>query len=122
MCLGSGAVDHLNAGIGRRQCGKQLPPNPASRPTMKAIVDRRRRAIDRRTVLPPAPRFEYVDDAADDPAVVLAMRPRLVRRQQRFNRRPLPVVEPELPGHDPSPRSFQLESRLRPCVNRMIEF
>ena len=89
---------------------------------MKAIVDRRRWAIDRRTVLPAAPRFEHVDDAADDPAVVLAMRPRLVRRQQRFDRRPLPVVEPELPRHDPSPRSFQLESRLHPCVNHLIEF
>jgi hypothetical protein len=48
MCLGGGAVDHLDAaGIGRRQRGKQLPPNPAARPTMKAIVNRRRRAIAR---------------------------------------------------------------------------
>src|SRR5947207_15893660 len=97
-------------------------PNPAPRPTMKAIVDRRRRAIDRRTVLPAAPHFEHVDYAADDSAVVLAMRSRLVLRQQRFDHCPLPIVEPEFPCHDPSPRSFQLESRLLLHVNRLIEF
>src|SRR5439155_6372066 len=70
-----------------------------------------------KTVLPATPHFEHLDDAADDPAVVLAMHPRLVLRQLRFDCRPLPIVEPKFPRHDPSPRSFLLESRLLPDVN-----
>jgi hypothetical protein len=123
MRFGGGAVDHLDAvAFEADQCGEQLSPDPAARPAMKAIVDRRRRTVDRRAILPTTAALEHVDDAADDPAIVLAMRPRLVFRQQRRDRRPLPIVEPKLPPHDPSSQSFQLESRLFVHVNILIEF
>src|SRR5579863_7786272 len=72
-----------------------------SRSRSLSQADRRRRTVERRTVLPAAPRLEHVNDAADDPAIVLAMRPRLVLRRQRLDRRPLPIVEPEFPRRDP---------------------
>jgi hypothetical protein len=93
-------------GFGGYQSGKHLPPDAAPRPAMKAVVDRGRGAVDGRAVLSAAPHLEDVDDAADDPPVVLAMCPWLVVRQQRFDRRPLPIVEPEFPRHDPKLPKF----------------
>lgn len=89
---------------------------------MKTVVDRCRRTIDPRAVLPAAADLEHVDDAADNPPIVVAMRPGLVLWQQRLDHRPLPIVEPEFPRHDPSLRSFQLESRRSLYVNRLIGF
>jgi hypothetical protein len=37
-----------------------------------------------------------MNDAADHPSVVDPTRSRLITRQQWFDRRPLPIVEPEL--------------------------
>jgi hypothetical protein len=43
-----------------------------------------------------------VDDAADHSTVIHSMRARLVFWQQRIDRRPLPVRQPELSSHDPT--------------------
>ena len=70
MSLGRRAVDGLTlAGIGARQRVKQPTPNPAHRPGAKAIVDRCRRPVDGRAILPPIAGLQNVDDAADDPPI-----------------------------------------------------
>jgi hypothetical protein len=41
--------------------------------------------------------LEHVDDAADDAAIIISLRPGLICRQMRLNARPLSVAEPEQP-------------------------
>ena len=88
--LGRRAVDGLTiAGIGARQRVKQPTPNAAHRPAAKAIVDRRRRPVDGRAILPPTARFQNVDDPADNPPVVGPSRSGLVLGQERPNGPPI---------------------------------
>jgi hypothetical protein len=89
---------------------------------MKAIVDCRGRTIDRRAVLPTATYFQYVDDTAQDPPIILATRAGLILRQQRFERRPLTIIEPKFSCHEPSSIVSQLESRRNKKFNGLIEF
>jgi hypothetical protein len=44
-----------------------------------------------------------VQDAADDPAIVLANRPGVNQRQMRRKRRPLRIAQPKIIRHDPCP-------------------
>jgi hypothetical protein len=48
-------------------------------------------------------------NAADDPPVVLPYRPGMHQWQVRRDRRPLPIVQPKIIRHDPSPPK-ELES------------
>ena len=61
-------LDHRR---GRRAPARQQPtPDPAHRPAAKAIVERRRRPVHGRAILPPTAGLQNGDDAADDPPVV----------------------------------------------------
>jgi hypothetical protein len=110
--LGRGGVDHLNVvGARFRQGGEQPSPMPLDAPASETVVNRRWRAIDCRRVLPATTRFQHMEYAADDPTIILPPRPGLVFRQERINRRPLPVVQPKIARHD-SPSAVKFESRL----------
>ena len=75
MRLGCRAVDHVDvAGALLRQRRKQTPPDAARRPAVKAVVDRGRRTITLRTVLPATASLQDMNDAANNPPIVLAMR------------------------------------------------
>jgi len=53
---------------------ENIDPQPAARPAVEAVVDRRWRAIRGRAILPPAAGLEDVNDPADHPPVVDAPR------------------------------------------------
>src|SRR5258708_9716495 len=98
--LGRRAVDHLGvAAIRSHQGLEQSLPEPAPGPPVEAIVDRRGRSVEGRAILPTATHLEHMNDAADHPSIVDPTRARLIVRQQRFDRRPLLLVEPELVRH-----------------------
>jgi hypothetical protein len=123
MGLGRRAVDDLRVGrIGCDQGVEQALPKPTSRPPVEPIVDRRRRPVERRAVLPSAAHFQYMNNAADHPSVVDPTRSRLIARQQRFDRRPLPIVEPELVRHLQRSVVSELESLPANKFNALIEF
>ncbi len=97
-----GAVDQVKVPIGRlHQSFKQPPPYAFGRPTMEAIVDGGRGAVASGTIVPPAAGSQYMDDAANYPAVVGSMVARLVRWKQRRDHRPLPIIKPEFSRHSP---------------------
>jgi hypothetical protein len=89
---------------------------------MKAVVDGCRRPINRRAILPAAADSQHVDDAAQDPPIILTARTRLVLGQQWFDCRPLSVIKPKFSCHDPSSAVSKLESRLAKSINALIEF
>jgi hypothetical protein len=123
MGLGRRAVDDLRVGrIGCYQGVEQALPKPASRPPVETIVDRRRRPVDGRAVLPSAAHFQDMNDAADHPPVVDSTRTRLIARQQWFDRRPLPIVEPELARHHQRSVVSELESLPANKFNDLIAF
>ena len=82
-----------------------------------AVVKGPGRPVDRRGVLPPAPRLEHVNDPADHPPVINLRHPARFVRQQRLQPRPLPVVQPELARHLALPITRALQSHLGPNVN-----
>src|ERR1700729_763208 len=105
VSLGRRAVDGLTiAGIGAHQRVKQPTPNAAHRPAAKAIVDRRRRPVDGRAILPPTAGLQNVDDAADDPPVVGPSRSGLVLGLQRPNGSPFALRSTKIrpPSSKPS--------------------
>jgi hypothetical protein len=63
-----------------------------------------------------------MNDAADHPSVVDPTRSRLIARQQRFDRRPLPIAEPELVRHLQRSVVSELESPPANKFNALIEF
>ena len=98
MRLDVGGIDgdlFRRPGQGLRQGREQILPVAALRPAVIAVVDRRRRAVFRRAVPPPAARLEYVNDAADDPPVILAPLARRVGGKMRLDRRPLLIRKPK---------------------------
>jgi hypothetical protein len=110
MSLGGRAVDHVKIAVVEGDQGTEKPPpDPARRPAMEAVVDRRRRSVARWAILPPAADLQHMDDAADDAAVILPMGAGLVLRQQRLDRRPLRVIQPKI-AHDPNSVVSQFES------------
>jgi hypothetical protein len=123
MGLGRRAVDDLRVGrIGCYQGVEQALPKPTSRPPVEPIVDRRRRPVERRAVLPSAAHFQHMNDAADHPSVVDPTCSRLITRQQRFDRQPLPIVQPELACHLQRSVVSELESLPANKFNALIEF
>ncbi len=81
--LGKGLEDH--------------PPSSAPSPAIEAIVYSRVGTIVTRTNAPTRARLQHLNDATDNPPVVVARRPRQSRRQMRLNTRPLPIVQPKQP-------------------------
>ena len=62
----------------RRQRGEDAGPQAAMAPAIEAVVDRGRRAVFGRAILPAAPGAQHMDDTADDTPVIHPPRPRLV--------------------------------------------
>jgi hypothetical protein len=123
MGLSRRAIDDLRIGcIGCDQGLEQALPKPTPRPPVEAIVDRRRRSVDSRAVLPSAAHLQHMHDAADHSTVVDPTSAWLIARQQRFDRRPLPIVEPELARHLQCSVVSELESLLVNKFNALIEF
>jgi hypothetical protein len=123
MGLSRRAVDDLRIGrIGCYQGVEQALPKPTAGPPIEPIVDRRRRPVERRAVLPSAAHFQHMNDAADHSTVVDPTSAWLIARQQRFDRRPLPIVEPELIRHLQCSVVSELESPLANKFNALIEF
>jgi hypothetical protein len=120
--LGRRAVDGLTiAGIGARQRVKQTTPNPAHRPAAKAIVDRPRRPVDRRAILPREAGLQNVNDVADDPPVVGPSRPGLVLGQQRPRRSHYASLNQNSPAMTQALQPVRLESQTDNQLNTLIE-
>lgn len=77
------------------QGGEDAAPHAAPAPPVPAVVDRRRRAVIRRAVLPATAALEHMHDPRDHPPVIHPPRARLVLRQMRLNRRPRRIRQPE---------------------------
>ena len=89
---------HLRAFRDRAARGEhfqQVGPEPASAPSVQAVVDRGRWAVLGRAVAPTAAGLQNVDDTGNDAAIVNAAGTGLVRRQVRLDCRSLRVGQPE---------------------------
>ncbi len=99
--LDIGAVDG-GAFRDRARGGERLDkvqPEPLARPSVKAVVDRCRRAVLLRAITPAASDLEYMDDARDHGAVINAASARLVHGHMRLDHRPLLVRQPKQMSH-----------------------
>jgi hypothetical protein len=70
-------------------------PASALGPSIEPIVDRRVGTVFARAIAPTATRLQHVDDAADDPSVVVAFRPGQSAGKIRLEPGPLTIVQPE---------------------------
>ena len=122
--LYGGTVDHRHVGrSGICQRLEDAHPKPAPAPAVPSVVDRGRRAVDRRAILPTAARAKHMHDAADDAAIVHTPCSGLVPRQQWLDRRPSRIVEPVLRRHRCHPsRDIQLESEISTRFLALIGF
>ncbi len=95
--LDVGSIDGGAFGHGTRGCQglDQINPEPASRPTVVAIVDRGRGAVFPRRSAPPAAGLQDMDDPGHHCAIVNPPGAGLVPGPIRLNRRPLRVCQPE---------------------------
>jgi hypothetical protein len=96
-------VDHLRLArpAAIRKLAEQPLPHAASRPSHKAVVNRRWRTVFRRAIAPPAAALQHMQNAADHPAIIDAIFPAHVRGQKRLDPLPLLVVQPEqVASHD----------------------
>ena len=95
MRLDVRGIDHLRPGrappIGK--LAKQSFPHAAPRPAHEAIVDRRQRAVLRRTIAPSAAALRHMQDTADDPPVIDTGLPAHVGLQERGDLLPLMVIQ-----------------------------
>jgi hypothetical protein len=89
---------------------------------VKAVVNGGRRTIDSRTILPTAADTQHVDNAADDAPIIDPAGTGPVLWQQRLNRSPLPIAQPEFASHDPNSNLFRRESWKSNHINILIEF
>ena len=99
-----GAVHHddvrrLGTGRQRRQ---QFLPEPALASPIEPVEQRRARAVLGRDRAPAQPLAEPLQDAADHPTIVHS-RLAAPMRQQRLDRRPLCIAQPQPPRHRPCP-------------------
>ena len=115
MSLDVGGIDGRGLRHRARHCQRldQVHPEPAPRPAVEAVVDRRRRTVLDRAVTPAATSFENMDDARDHPAIVDATGSRLVLGNKPFDCGPLLVREPKQLRHQhssgvSSPRNHDL--------------
>jgi hypothetical protein len=110
------------AGIGARQRVKQPTPNAAHRPAAKAIVDRRRRPVDGRAILPPTARFQNVDDPADNPPVVGPSRSGWFLGKSGPMAPHCASLNQNSPAMIQAPNPIRLESQSDNPLNTLIEF
>jgi hypothetical protein len=99
MRLNRGRVDRQSHAV-LTAIGQALEdPSPASAfgPAIEAIADGRVGTILGRAIAPVGAALEHMDDAADDPPIVISFGSGQVRRQVRCNACPLPVVQPKQP-------------------------
>ena len=91
--------------LGRRRDGcEDLLPYTSIAPPGEAIVDRLRGAVFLWAIDPAAADLQDMHDPAENTPIVVALWPRLVRRQIRLDLRPLLVGEPEqMRVHRPAP-------------------
>ncbi len=109
MRLGSGAVDALRSGRSRLyERFKHRLPNAILRPSVEPIVDRGVRPIHLWAVAPTAADLQNMYNTADYFAIALRFHAAPVHRDQRFQNRPLPLVQPEFVGQ--FVRSYQSRS------------
>ena len=122
MSLCCGTIDHVNViGACCDQGAKQLLPEASRGPSMKAIIDCRRRTVARGAILPAATALQHMHDPADHPPIINPARTRTVLRKQWIDRRPLRVAQPKLVRHRQAP-CRELESDLQLNLNSLIEF
>lgn len=115
MRLDVRGVDHLRVSRSsfRSKLLEQVFPDAASRPSHKAIIDRRRRAILGRAIAPAAAAFQYVHDTADDATIVRTLDTPHIPRQMRFDPSPLLVAQPkQILAHDPNPLPNSNQDRI----------
>src|SRR6516164_7385045 len=79
------------------KASKIAPPAPAFGPAIEAIVDGRVGAILWRAIAPAGATLKHMNDAADDPPIVITFRSGQVSGQARRNACPLPVIQPKQP-------------------------
>lgn len=97
MCLHVAAI-HGHTGRDPLPGGQRLQypvPVLATRPPVEAIVNRGRRAIFRRTVLPAAAALEYMNNPADDTPVINTRRTNGMAGKVWLNRCPRLIRKPE---------------------------
>lgn len=115
--LGRGAVDQVNAAwLGNRERLQQALPEPTPGPAVEAVLDRGRRPVHGRTILPTPARAQDMNDPAQDATIIDPPCARLISWQQRLDDRPLSIGEPELTRHHSSSTVFKLESRGELCI------
>jgi hypothetical protein len=123
MNLGGRAVDHLRVGAVRSHQGfEQALPKATPRPSIEAVVDRRRGTVERRTVFPAAADFQDMHDPADDAPIIDATGARLIVRKQRLDHRL--TADRSAKTRSPSQSSIvrQFESSPANDFNALIEF
>src|SRR5215470_10112520 len=99
MCLDRGGVDRQGyavlAAIG--QGFEDRSPTSAFGPAIEAIVNGCVGTVLRWAIAPAGAALQHMDDAADNPPIVISFGTGQVRRQMRCNACPLPVIEPKQP-------------------------
>ena len=126
MCLDRGGVDRQShtvlAAIG--QGFEDGPPAPAFGPAIEAIIDGRVGTILGRAIAPASAALEHMNDAADDPPIIISFGSGQVCRQVRRNACPLLVIQPKQPcAHRKPPvpnRSARRESELDNRVQTLV--
>jgi hypothetical protein len=99
---------------GVKDAAPELPAGPA-------VVDRRRRSVFGRAVLPAAACLQYVKDAADDAAIVDPARAGRVLRKVWLDRRPRPSFTQKSCSSPPLQNDGR-ESDLLDSFNSLIGF
>ena len=88
-----GRIDHLHLAVMGGDDGVHQPiPDTGLSPTIEAIVDRRGRPVGFGTIGPTAAALQHVNDAADNPAIILSLDTTHIGWQVRFD--PPPEVDP----------------------------
>jgi hypothetical protein len=90
-------VDHLRVQRSSipSKLSEQIFPDAAPGPADKTVIDRRRRAVLGRAIAPATATFQYMDNAADNAAIIGAFDTAYVRWQMRFDPLPLLIAQPK---------------------------
>jgi len=94
VCFDVRRVDHLRLGrsTAAGKFSEQPLPHAALGPAHEAIVDRRRWAVLRWAIAPPATTLQYMQDTADDPPVIDPILAPHIGRQEGLDLQPLIVA------------------------------
>ena len=108
--------------LGQRR--QDARPDAAVTPSVPPIVDRRRRSILARAVLPATAAFEHVNDPRDHPPIIHTPRSGLVLRKMRFDRHPRRIRQPKQRTRHTwiSSAEKSFESRGHHIFKRLIGF